>query len=157
MGLISVQAANPTVATTAAAAFTALAHFINVPFGLLIREVLITDATAVSKLPPSNRWPATESNLTRECNSRHATCLLFATVWSARRCQLACVFATSRSGCRRSVATALWAVGAARLGRSATASCCTAAPGARAERDREFQSRGVQLRARPARSCTLRA
>jgi len=53
MGLISVHAANPTVATTAAAAFTTLAHFINVPFGLLIREVLITDATAVSKLPPS--------------------------------------------------------------------------------------------------------
>ena len=48
------QAANPTTAATVAAAFTTLAHFINVPFGLLIREVLKTDATPVSKFrPPS--------------------------------------------------------------------------------------------------------
>jgi hypothetical protein len=44
-----VQPAIPTTIATAAAAFTTLAHFINVPFGLLIRDVLITDATPVSK------------------------------------------------------------------------------------------------------------
>src|ERR1700751_5777329 len=44
MGFRSVQPTIPATAATAAAAFTTLAHFINVPFGLLIRDSWITDA-----------------------------------------------------------------------------------------------------------------
>src|SRR5215469_18814537 len=50
MGFRSVQPTIPATTATAAAAFTTLAHFINVPFGLLIRDPLITDATPVKQV-----------------------------------------------------------------------------------------------------------
>jgi hypothetical protein len=67
MGFRSVQPAIPTTIAAAAAAFTMLAHFIQVPFGLLIRDALITDATPVGKfrrlrraqLQQICRWNAT--------------------------------------------------------------------------------------------------
>src|SRR5262249_61291558 len=49
-GFRSVQPTIPATAATAAATFTTLAHFINVPFGLLIRDSLITDATPVKQV-----------------------------------------------------------------------------------------------------------
>src|SRR5262249_1272878 len=50
IGFRSVQRTMPATAATAAATFTTLAHFINVPFGLLIRNPLITDATPVKQV-----------------------------------------------------------------------------------------------------------
>src|SRR2546430_15173801 len=70
MGLISVQAANPTATATAAAAFTMLAHFIK-------RSPWVVDGKFRRRSPR-----ATASNLQRECNSKHAACLLIATVIS---------------------------------------------------------------------------
>src|SRR2546430_16321348 len=70
MGLISVQAANPTATATAAAAFTMLAHFIK-------RSPWVVDSKFRRRSPR-----ATASNLQRECNSKHAACLLIATVIS---------------------------------------------------------------------------
>src|SRR5215469_8160059 len=69
MGFRSVQPTIPATAATAAATFTTLAHFINVPFGLLIRDVLNNgcDSDEASPYSPA----ATAPNLTRECNSKH--------------------------------------------------------------------------------------
>src|SRR5215469_6625779 len=78
MGFRSVQPTIPATAATAAATFTMLAHFINVPFGLLIRDVLNNGCDSDEASPYSP--PATAPNLTRECNSKHRTCLLHATV-----------------------------------------------------------------------------
>src|SRR5579863_9554639 len=52
------------------------------PSGLLIRDVLITDATPACKLRPADSPRATAPNLPPECNYKHMTCLLNATVHS---------------------------------------------------------------------------
>src|SRR5579864_7771699 len=107
-GLRSVQAAKPTANATAAAAFTTLAHFIFVPFGLLIRDVLITDPSPVGKFRRIRR-----AQLHQIC-LRNATpntpsapiCLLRATSGAVhlKPCQVSCVAVSEAFGagiCRR--------------------------------------------------------
>src|SRR6185437_10389796 len=71
------QPATPITNRAAAAALTTLAHFIQGPFGLLIREILRTQCkngvhapgpTGCCAPPPSQH--ATAPNLRRECNSK---------------------------------------------------------------------------------------
>src|SRR5881392_3303086 len=102
MGLISVQAANPTATATAAAAFTMLAHFIK-------RSPWVVDSKFRRRSPR-----ATASNLQRECNSKHAACLLIATVISVSD---AGVFAAAAGRVTLqfpAVASRVWLTGAAR-------------------------------------------